>query len=491
MTIALYQAEQIRQIEAQVIAEKQASEMELMQQAGRSAWHHLQENWPDARRIVVCCGKGKNGGDGFVLAKLAKQAGLEVQIYAMASSDDLRGLVRQVAQQAESCGVTITLMPSHPLFEADVIVDALFGTGIKGHVSEPYARAIMAMNDAEAPVLALDVPSGLDCDTGHILGQAVEACKTVTFIGLKQGMFTDKGPAYCGEVRCESLNIPEMFFAKQKSSAALLTWDDAKQSLPTRARDAHKGDFGHVLIIGGDYGMGGAVRMAAEAAMRVGAGLVTVATRPEHVTVVNASRPEIMCQQVVRADDLEPMLKRASVVVIGPGLGKSDWALQLLSKVLSQSLPLVIDADGLSLLSQMELQSEQWILTPHPGEASRLLHTTTTAVQHDRFSAIDAVTRQYGGVVVLKGVGTLIQQQHGSKAVCPAGNPGMATGGMGDVLSGVIGGLVAQHFSLLKASQVGVLIHAMAADLAAKEGGERGLMATDLMRFLRELVNPE
>lgn len=271
----------------------------------------------------------------------------------------------------------------------------------------------------------------------------------------------------------------------------ILDWVQIKPWLPKRKRDANKSDYGHVLVIGGDHGMGGAVRMAAEAALRVGAGLVSVATRPEHINIVSGIRPEIMCHQVQKPKDLEPLLARATFIIIGPGLGKSEWAQKLLARVLHTSLPKLLDADALNLLAQNPQQSEDWILTPHPGEAGRLLNETTATVQADRERAIKELQKKYAGVVVLKGAGTLIKAQSDEIAICDAGNPGMASGGMGDVLSGIIGGLAAQGLSLEKAAKAGVFVHAQAADLVAAEGGERGLLATDLLLHLRRLVNPD
>ncbi|MCB1828182.1 MAG: NAD(P)H-hydrate dehydratase [Coxiellaceae bacterium] len=270
-----------------------------------------------------------------------------------------------------------------------------------------------------------------------------------------------------------------------------LDWEALQRSLPKRDRDAHKGRFGHVLIIGGDYGMGGAVRMAAEAACRAGAGLVSVATRPEHVCVVSTDRPEIMCHQVQKSEDLTPLIEKATVIVIGPGLGKTDWAKMLLEKVLNASQPKLLDADALNLLSNQPKRSNQWVLTPHVGEAARLLDINVNDVQEDRDNTAKHLQEKYGGIIVLKGAGTIVQGPEGESAICTAGNPGMASGGMGDVLSGVIGGLLAQGLPLLKAAELGVLVHAMAADKAAEVGGERGLLATDLMNYIRLLVNPE
>lgn len=256
-----------------------------------------------------------------------------------------------------------------------------------------------------------------------------------------------------------------------------------------RARDAQKGDFGHVLVIGGDYGMGGAVRMAAEAALRVGAGLVSAATHPEQAAIVSSARPEIMCHGIEKAAALSPLLEKCSVVVLGPGLGKSKWSRALFEMVLEYDLPTVLDADALNLLSEAPQMKHHWILTPHPGEAARLLQQDLKTVQMDRIESANALVNRFGGVVVLKGAGTIVQQENTLPVICSLGNPGMATAGMGDVLSGVIGGLLAQHFSLLQAAKIGVLLHALAGDEAAKIHGERGLIATDLMVHLHRLVN--
>lgn len=270
-----------------------------------------------------------------------------------------------------------------------------------------------------------------------------------------------------------------------------LDWQQVRRLLPKRRRDASKGDYGHVLVVGGDYGMGGAVRMAAEAAIRVGAGLVSVATRPEHTSIVSSCRPEIMCHKIETPLDLEHLISRASVLVMGPGLGKSEWSQALFNKLRNTSLPKILDADALNLLADSHQHNDQWILTPHPGEAARLLKCTVAEIQKDRLLAVKKLQAQYGGVIVLKGAGTLIQEgQEEVPLLCTAGNPGMASGGMGDILSGVIGGLLAQKLSLLDAAGVGVLIHSLAADKAVEQGGERGLLACDLLPYLRKLANP-
>lgn len=265
--------------------------------------------------------------------------------------------------------------------------------------------------------------------------------------------------------------------------------DNFRQLLSPRARDAHKGMFGHVLLVGGNHGMVGAARLAGEAALRVGAGLVSVGTQAESITAIVSERPEIMAHAVKTANDLKPLLKKASVIVLGPVLGQTSWSRQLFKQVLKATSLKVLDADALNLLAKHTRKSENWILTPHPGEAARLLDCTVETIQANRIDAVQALQKHYGGVVVLKGAGSLVCSNRCLR-ICSVGNPGMASGGMGDVLSGVIGGLLAQHFNLQQAAEYGVYLHALAADKAANlRGGERGLLASDLMPYLHQLIN--
>jgi NAD(P)H-hydrate epimerase len=297
---------------------------------------------------------------------------------------------------------------------------------------------------------------------------------------LKQGLFTGYAADYCGEIFYASLAVPDTIFQAVTSSVVRVV----KIPLPRRDRCSHKGNYGHVLIVGGDWGYSGAARLAGEAALRAGAGLVSVATRTEHAGLMNLNRPELMCHGVETAGQLARLFEKASVVVIGPGLGQSDWAIELFTATLKAQKPLIIDADGLNLLARSPVTNPDWILTPHPGEASRLLSCSTAEIQHDRFASVSALQANYGGIAILKGAGTLIASGD-EIAVSTTGNPGMASGGMGDVLAGVIAALLAQGLSLKNAAQQGVYRHGQAADLAAGQDGERGLLASDLMPYLR------
>ena len=322
------------------------------------------------------------------------------------------------------------------------------------------------------------------------MGSAVRADATVTFIGLKRGMFTAEGPEFCGEILFSDLATPAGMHAEVGAEARLTGHDEVMRSLPARARDAHKGSYGHVLVIGGDYGYQGAAILAGSAAARTGAGLVTVATRPEHARTIPLFRPELMTAAVTGAQDLDALLNRVSVVALGPGLGQSDWAIPLFARALQGSLPLVLDADALNLLAFEPQRRENWVLTPHPGEAARLLGMTAGEVQADRFAAVTALRDRFGGTAALKGAGSLVAGAAGPIRLNNTGNPGMAGGGMGDVLTGIVAGLIAQGVEPHAAAVSGVYLHGHAADRCAREG-ERGMLAGDLLPALRALVNPD
>ncbi|MEH6812655.1 MAG: NAD(P)H-hydrate dehydratase, partial [Motiliproteus sp.] len=322
---------------------------------------------------------------------------------------------------------------------------------------------------------------------------AVKADVTVSFIGVKRGLLTHQGPEYCGQLMFSDLEVGSPVYDQVPSSLALIDQAYVAHYLPARNRGAHKGSFGHLLIIGGNQGMAGAVLMAAEAAARSGAGLVSVATRPEHVGSCHARCPEVMAHGVSRAEQIEPLLARATTVLIGPGLGAGAWAEQMLAAVSASNLPSVWDADALNLLSRsanlQSLMNQSRIITPHPGEASRLLGCSIADIQADRFAAVKSLQQRYGGVSILKGAGSLVCDGIDTR-LCKQGNPGMASGGMGDVLAGIIASLLAQQLPPMAAAAVAVRVHAEAADRAAAATGERGLLATDLIGYLGVLLNP-
>lgn len=491
----LYTAEQSRRLDEIAITNYGIPGAELMNRAGLAAWQILIEKFADVDEVVVFCGHGNNAGDGYVLATLAAQAWVAVTVWQVSDASQLKADALNAYCAAKAQGVCIKPFSDYQLSTGKnvVIVDALLGTGLAGEVSESFKKAIDAINDSACVVLSLDVPSGLDADTGSVCGTAVYADVTVTFIGAKQGLFTHDGCDRAGEVVLSDLSLRGSLFNQLSASAELVDYVSIQPLLYSRARNSHKGNFGHVLVIGGDYGYGGAVIMAAESALRVGAGCVSVATRPEHIGGLLARRPEVMAHGISDPSELNPLFAKANVVVIGAGLGQSSWAQGLWAAAVGSGLPLIVDADALNLLAQSPATKADWILTPHPGEAARLLTTSTADIQNNRFSGTKLLVESYGGAVVLKGAGSVLGYRHELMtrlAVCHEGNPGMATAGMGDVLSGVLGGLRAQGWSVAQALQIGVCVHARAGDLAATTG-ERGLVASDLMPYLQQLVNME
>lgn len=485
----LYEPAATRTIDAQAAAILGIPGFALMQRAGAAAYAALRRRWPQAGSVEVLCGRGNNGGDGYIVARLALQDGWRVRVLQVGDPGQLQGDARLAAAEYRQLGGVVERYRPSQLLQAEVLVDALVGTGLDRPLQGDWAAAVAALNGSGRPVLALDLPSGVHAGRGEVLGSAVAASATITFIAYKSGLFTGAGAAATGELEFADLGVPAAAFAGVPAQARLLGQEQVQAALPKRARDAHKGRHGHVLVIGGEHGMGGAVRMAAEAAGRVGAGLVTVATRAAHCSALLAARPELMCHAVATAAELQPLMQRATVVVLGPGLGQSDWSRAMYAAALRFEGPLLVDADGLNLLAEQPACNSRWVLTPHPGEAGRLLGQPSAAIQQDRFAAAQRLAERYGGVVVLKGAGTIVQAPASLPQVCRAGNPGMGSGGMGDVLSGVIGGLLAQGLALPEAAAVGVQVHALAADRAAT-AGERGLLAMDLMPYLRELVNP-
>ncbi len=476
LPLALHDVRQVRDIELAAASELGVSGYCLMQRAGEALLCALRERWPDRRSLTILCGGGNNGGDGYALALLARQAGFTLHVYALAAPESLRGEALQAYQAWTAAGGQTTPFVDIAPPETDaLIVDALFGAGLNRPLSGDYAAAADWINRARRPVLAVDAPSGLQADTGAALGDAVRADVTLTFIGLKPGLLTGVAADYCGEIAYSNLGLPAEWLARFTPFAR--RW--IKHPLPPRARAAHKGHFGHVLVIGGNLGFSGAARMAAEAALRSGAGLVSVATRAVHAPLLNLGRPELMCHAVETAADLKPLLEAATVVVIGPGLGQDAWANALYHETIKVNKVCVFDADALNLLAAHTNYAQRRILTPHPGEAGRLLHKTAAQVNQDRYAAAAQLQKRYGGVVVLKGAGTLLAAEN-ELWTAVFGNPGMASGGMGDVLAGIIGGLLAQGLEPLAAAGQGVAVHGEAADRAAARLGERGLLAGDL-----------
>lgn len=504
----LYLASQVQQLDRLAIEKFGIPGIELMKRAGASCFDAIQHHWPEARRLLVFAGGGNNGGDAYIVAGLAREQGLAVHLLSLSDPENLKGDARLAWQWAIDRKVDITAFQdythnSESAANNTVIVDGILGTGLDREVEGDYALAIEHINKSHSPVLSIDIPSGLHANTGMPLGAAVVADCTVSFIGMKRGMLTGVAGNHVGKLQFSDLDIPHEVYGEDdapKADTIRIDIHSAAKHLSRRTPASHKGDFGHVLVIGGDHGFGGATLLTAEACLRTGAGLVSVLTRSAHRSGMLARRPELM---VLGTEDEganpEALVNKATAIVVGPGLGTGEWSrkqLQLaLGAQLSRGVPLIVDADGLTLIAERDtdktqIKRDNWILTPHPGEAARLLHCETSEISKDRFAAVRKLQQRWGGNCLLKGHGSLLATAEAGDGLflCSEGNPGMATGGMGDVLAGVIAGLVAQGFPLGRALRAGVCIHGEAADLAA-ESGQRGTIATDLLPYIRQLVN--
>lgn len=499
---SLWSSEQIRRAEHELNKRPGEGETNLMVRAGWALFNTLRHTWPEARRLWVYCGGGNNGGDGYVLARLALEAGFGVRLFALSTPKAGTEAAQAHAGWLAAGGYCETTLPPLPLADAeapDLLVDALLGIGANGELQGEVIDWIHYINQLPQPVLCADLPSGLHADTGRLLGhEAVKASLTLTFIGLKSGLLTGMAPEQTGIIALASL-WPEEEEAPEDGVATLLPEETPmayrvdypmlSHWMKPRSRAAHKGDAGRVLLYGGAHGMPGAIRLAAEGALRAGAGLVKIATMASNHLLISSGRPELMlAEPLLTAAEDKALSDWAKVRVLGPGLGQSSWALALWQQQIRLNSPLVLDADGLNLLAEQPMRRDNWILTPHPGEAARLLDCTIADVEADRYAAVRALQRKYGGVVLLKGVGTLIADAQNCW-VCQEGNPGMASGGMGDLLSGILAALWAQDLGQTQSALLAACIHGEAADRAAKEG-ERGMLASDLLPWVRRLVNP-
>lgn len=488
----LYRSAQLRALDGLAVQEAGIPGLALMKRAAAASAQVIRAEYPEARRCLVCCGSGNNAGDGFLVAGMLADKGLDAQMLLLGRAPQAgtdAGAAHAWAKERAPClaaeGVDLGALAA----AADLVVDALLGLGIQGEVRPQYRQAIAAINGAGTPVVALDLPSGLCADTGRALGACVKAAHTVTFVGRKLGLCTNDGPEYAGQVHFASLGIPDALYDRFALDAVDLLDLSLRSRLPARHRNAHKRAHGHLLVIGGNEGMGGAALLAGEAAMQTGAGLVTLATRSAHVGAILARRPELMPKGVAGAGDLAPLLARATCLLLGPGLGQDAWSRKLFAAAMQSRLPMVVDADGLNLLAAGDgdvAKRDNWALTPHPGEAARLLGRQ--GIQEDRAQAALDLQARYGGTALLKGQGSLVASPHGL-ALCPYGNPGLAVAGTGDVLAGLIASLLAQGLAPAEAARLGAVLHGRAADLRVAATGERGLLASDLPPAIRALLN--
>ena len=503
-----YPASVVRTLERAVMTAEGIDANALMERAGTAAFERGRERFPDARRWLVMAGSGNNAGDGFVIARLAKKQGLEVEILLLSPQRPPQDDAATQFEAMTAADVSAASFEGGALPECDLIIDAMLGIGLDRSLTGRYLDAVRAVNESGVPVLAVDVPTGIHADSGSVMGAAVRATLTVTFIAEKCGLFLGEAPDHAGERVLEPLGHVRPAQLREAETASdgdsrlrIFAEESWRAMLAARRRADHKGRFGHVLVVGGGSGMGGAARLAGEGALRAGAGLVSVATHPEHAAELLKSRPELMVTAVRQSGDLAPLLERASVVAVGCGLGQDRWARELFAAVSESGLPRVIDADGLNLLAESpdfrdgpgdgQSDAARLVITPHPGEAGRLLKCSSAQVQAGRLDALHQLRLLVGAVVLLKGAHTLIAGGEQAPWVIDAGNPGMATAGMGDVLTGLLAGLWAQYPTapLEDVAALAAYVHARAGDIAARSG-QRGMIASDLVAALRQVVNP-
>lgn len=481
----LYLSQQVKEVEVQVVDKGNVSLFGLVELAAAAAFELLKQLEKTSEPICLLAGNGNNGSDTYVLASLLLNAGISAKVMS-SHKVNLSPVLEQAQKAYLNQGGKIQPFDEAVITNATVIIDGLLGTGLrKGKVATGLERIIEVVNESQAWVLSLDVPSGINADTGFSYSLAIIADATITFGGRKQGLYTGRARHCSGTIYHCAVGLEKRL---PITKTVAISQFNLTQILPPRESDSHKGDNGKVAVIGGDSGMVGAVSMAAEACLRSGAGLVSVISKSEHLMIVNGRRPEVMfcaCDAVNK--EVRNRFEWADVLVIGPGLGRGSWGEALLNTAKHCNKHCVVDADALNLLKGQGWHHGHWILTPHAGEAARLLDISRVEVEQNRFLAIKQIYQIYGGVIVLKGAGTLIYDGE-YMIVVPVGNPGLATGGTGDVLSGVIGALLAQGVDALHAAILGVVVHGKAADIAIKEG-ERGMLASDLMPFIRKLLN--
>ncbi|MBK5273774.1 MAG: NAD(P)H-hydrate dehydratase [Desulfuromonadales bacterium] len=483
----------------------------LMENAGRCSVDVIISEFGSTGKAAIIAGKGNNGGDGFVIARLLSQAGWEVAVYVLSDRSRISG---DAAVNLEKLPQSMVVYcPDEGQFQAlygdeiaqvKVIVDAMLGTGLRSDVSGVYLEAIELINASDRPVVAVDIPSGIHGTTGRVLGNAVRADITVTFAIAKLGHILYPGEEYTGKLVIADIGIPPQLM-EDSPGYKRLNVESIRPMLRRRDRQAHKGDFGHCLIIAGSPGKTGAAALAANSAVRAGAGLVTLAVAESLHHIIEIKTTEAMSVALPDSNSgyltssafqtIEKLLPGKDALAVGPGLDRRPGTTALVQTIVeSVSLPIVIDADGLYALAEdisvlRRKKSADIILTPHPGEMARLLGTSIPDVEAIRFLVAQEFARKYGVYLVLKGARTIIVAPDGTVAINGSGNPGMATGGMGDVLTGIIVALLGQHYSAWDACRLGVFIHGYAADLVAEQKGEIGMCATDVQEMLPHAYN--
>ncbi|HUU02907.1 MAG TPA: NAD(P)H-hydrate dehydratase [Myxococcota bacterium] len=501
MAIALFNAAEMRELDRIAISEIGIPGPVLMEVAGRGCADAVESLLPQdgPGKVAIICGKGNNGGDGLVAARHLSLSGREVDVFLLAEPGSLcgdaalnLGILERLGQAVRPVTDAESLSAVR-LDEYDVILDAILGTGLSKEVRGFFARVIEAINASGVPVVAVDMPSGISGDSGRVMGTAVRATQTVTFGHPKPGQVVFPGAKFAGDVSVVDIGIPPGIGPAANTATWLLTDDDMAGHLARREPDAHKGRFGHLVVVAGSAYKPGAAGLCCRAAMRAGCGLVTLAAKGAVLDRVVTGAVEYMGAAASAFDDLVALCTGKQALAIGPGIGTSEETAVFTRRVAAEiELPVVIDADGLNnLVGHLDLIAKceyPRILTPHPGEMARLLEVTTAEVQNDRLAAARRLANAHGCLVVLKGAGTIVADPGGVAYVVPTGNPGMASGGTGDVLTGIIAGFVAQGLSALDAACLGAYLHGQAGDRVALQRGQHALIAGDIIEMLGEVV---
>ena len=487
MTTFLYTVEQSQMIDKAIILNMSDDGYQLMQRAGQACYRHMMEYWSPKKSFTVYAGAGNNGGDAYIVAELLHSAGKQVKVVAIGDCSRLTGSAKCAYQAYINAGGTMISREDAINVDSDVIIDGILGSGLSRPLDNDLIELISSINRCDAFRFSIDVPTGINADTGCAMPIAIKSDITVTFIVRKQGLYTHDGKTFCGQLLFDDLQTDISRF-NYPPSADLKSYRDYRSLFEERSCNTHKKMFGHILVIGGDYGMAGAVCLAGLSALRVGAGMVTVATRPEHARNIGISHPELMTVDVSDDNQFERVATKANVIVFGPGMIANEWGRYLLDRVIDFKLPTIADAGALRMIANKKSYFPDWILTPHPGEAADLLKISVKEVQNDRFAALEKICSQYAPSIILKGAGSLIGV-NGRITICKGGNPAMSVAGMGDMLSGILGGLLGQKIAVEDALGAAVCVHNEAADITA-EGITRGLLPSDLLPAIQQCVNP-
>lgn len=494
LPVKVYLTAAVKAVESAYAANHGGDCYDLMERAGAALVRAAEKIKSDQPEIWIFCGRGNNGGDGYVAGSLLLERGARIRLFAVGEPHEESEAARACRNFLSRGGKIETMLPSLDEGRPGIIIDALLGTGISSEPHFPVSDWISFINRVRAKVIAVDCPSGMNADTGAVLGNCVNADCTVCMLALKPGLFTSDAVDYTGKILFDALgcdldDYQDELARFEKIPLTRSSYEDIVPQLLQRFKSCNKGDNGRVLIIAGSRGMGGAAILAGCGALRAGAGLVKIATDPFNVNAINSIHPELMTADFNDDEAVKAALQWCDTVAVGPGLSKSRRSRELLDLVFDSGVDCIADADALSLMSAQEpLPQENRIITPHPGEAGRLLGCDAETVNADRFTAASKLQQLYGGVVLLKGAGSVVCDRH-RMTVIDSGSPALAVGGSGDMLTGIIAALAAGGLSLRQAALIGACIHGKAGEMAEEEYGSAGTLPSDLEGYIRRLVN--